>query len=255
MIPLSEATDDVPKAMDIETKSDTEDATLEEVKKKDHKRKRNEGASKSKRQKTEAKEGKEAKEKKSRTTVVTLTTSQPPTYATEPTRVFTFCAGAGCEEKLVRYLFAHSKKVPFPTELKVFKKSLKLAEEIKVLLVQGHTARAFENPLSYRGGRKELVLAIGRTPDEDAAFLPTFQQQQAEKKQREDAEKAHQERLQKIRELAAHRGADYALDSDVDAIEQLMTPGQLKYWHRELLKEKRKLLESVVRHWNFERAR
>lgn len=284
MIPLSEATNDVPKPMttemDIETESDTEDAkedAKEDVKEvkdakkkmKDNKRKRNEpNGGKSKRHKVASDEGarpktgkeadgkqSETKEKISRMTVVALCSTPPPKYATKPTRVFSFCAGAGCEERDATWSVSRFlTEVPFPAELKVFKNSLKVVETVKALLEQGHTARAFDKHSSYRRGRKELILAIGRTPTDDAAHVPVFKQQQAEKKEKQQREEAHQERLWKIRALAGHRGADNQLDADVDAIEKLMTPAQVQYWHRELLMKKRELLENVVRHLDFERA-
>lgn len=137
----------------------------------------------------------EPKTKKTRAEITDfeLGPTPPPEYKTEPIPEFIYWVeingvGKGNIQKK-NNVDDPGKPVPFPTSIPV--KNMKLAEEIKKLLLEGRTAKAFTKEVrNWRAGSKYgthhyLILQFGRTVEEDEKFVPIFLQQQ-EKKQWEE---------------------------------------------------------------------
>lgn len=81
---------------------------------------------------------------------------------------------------------ADSEEVPFPREITVHPKYLKVAEELKKLVAEGRTCRARKARFSGQSHMNNLLFHFGRTVEEDEKYLPVFLAEQEEDRKRRE---------------------------------------------------------------------
>ncbi len=131
----------------------------------------------------------------------------PPKWKTEaiPTKVFTVCAGrVSASGKHDVFHPTGEKEVPFPADIKVNRKqktSVEAVEEIKKCLQEGRTSRAYSRSNEWRCGPMELILAFGRTVEDDLAYVPVYEQQQEEIRLQKEQVKRRDETVSQIQQM------------------------------------------------------